>query len=98
MLGDAAGAEVEQRVHERGPLERVHQEILDATHLCDESFWESLEVFRGPVWASHSNCRALVPHQRQFSDEQLKAIFARDGVIGAALDPRILQAGIKYSF
>src|ERR1043166_7021659 len=42
--------------------------ILDATHLCDDSFWEALDHFDGPVWASHSNCRALVPHNRQFSD------------------------------
>ena len=40
--------------------------ILDATHLCDDSFWEALDVFDGPVWASHHNCRALVPHNRQF--------------------------------
>ena len=51
--------------------------ILDATHLCDESFWESLERFRGPVLASHSNCRAFVPHNRQFSDDQVKALIAR---------------------
>jgi len=64
--------------------------ILDATHLCDESFWESLEVFRGPVWASHNNCRALVPHNRQFSDEQLNALIARGGVIGVAFDAWML--------
>ena len=46
--------------------------ILDATHLCDDSFWEAMDVFEGPVWASHSNCRALVPHNRQFSDDQIK--------------------------
>jgi membrane dipeptidase len=45
--------------------------ILDATHLCDECFWEALEVFVGPVWASHHNCRALVPHNRQLADEQI---------------------------
>src|SRR4029078_1247668 len=39
--------------------------ILDATHLCDESFWEALDRFHGPVWASHSNCRALVNDTRQ---------------------------------
>ena len=44
--------------------------ILDATHLCDDSFWEALDYFNGPVWASHNNCRALVNHNRQFSDEQ----------------------------
>jgi len=60
--------------------------ILDATHLCDESFWESLNVFQGPVWASHNNCRSFVPHNRQFSDEQIKELINRDAVIGVALD------------
>ncbi len=60
--------------------------ILDATHLCDESFWEALNSFEGPVWASHQNCRALVPHNRQFSDEQIKVLIARNSVIGAPLD------------
>ena len=67
--------------------------ILDATHLCDESFWESLERFDGPVWASHSNCRALVPHNRQFSDDQFKALVERGAVIGAALDAWMLVPG-----
>ena len=60
--------------------------ILDATHLCDESFWEALDHFGGWVWASHSNCRAVVPHHRQFSDEQIKALIARGAVIGGVLD------------
>lgn len=60
--------------------------ILDATHLCDTSFREALDCFGGPVWASHSNCRALVPHNRQFTDEQLKELFQRGAVIGAPLD------------
>jgi membrane dipeptidase len=64
--------------------------ILDATHLCDESFWEALEHFHGPVWASHSNCRALVPDTRQFTDEQLKALIERGAVIGGALDAWML--------
>lgn len=60
--------------------------ILDATHLCDDSFWEALEIFDGPVWASHSNCRSIVPDVRQFSDEQLKALIERGSVIGAVFD------------
>ncbi|WP_316818946.1 dipeptidase [Pedobacter nyackensis] len=60
--------------------------ILDATHLCDDSFWEALDHFNGHVWASHNNCRALVNHNRQFSDEQIKALIDRDAVIGGALD------------
>ncbi|HET9486042.1 MAG TPA: membrane dipeptidase [Chryseosolibacter sp.] len=60
--------------------------ILDATHLCDESFWEAMENFRGPVWASHNNCRALVNHNRQFSDDQIKELIRRGAVIGGVLD------------
>ena len=64
--------------------------ILDATHLCDDSFWEALDHFHGPVWASHNNCRALVDHNRQFSDAQIKALLARGAVIGGALDAWML--------
>ena len=67
--------------------------ILDVTHLCDESFWEALDLFHGPIWASHQNCRALVPHPRQFSDEQIRALLQRDAVIGCALDAWMLVPG-----
>jgi len=60
--------------------------ILDVTHLCDDSFWEALDHFHGPIWASHSNCRVLTPHNRQFSDEQIKVLIERGAVIGGALD------------
>jgi membrane dipeptidase len=67
--------------------------LLDVTHLADESFWEALDAFGGRVLASHQNCRALVPGDRQFTDEQLRAVIERDGVIGAALDAWMLQPG-----
>lgn len=67
--------------------------ILDATHLCDDCFWEALDLFDGPVWASHHNCRALVPHNRQLSDEQIRALVARGAVIGAALDAWMMVPG-----
>lgn len=64
--------------------------ILDVTHLCDESFWEAMNAFQGTVWASHSNCRALVDHNRQLSDEQIKELVRRDAVLGMALDAWML--------
>lgn len=67
--------------------------VLDVTHLTDEAFWEALELFDGPVWASHNNCRTLVPHQRQFSDEQLRALLERDAVIGVAFDAWMMHPG-----
>lgn len=65
--------------------------ILDTTHLCDLAFWEALEIYQGPVWASHNNCRALVDHNRQFSDEMIKALIDRGAVIGAAMDAWMLS-------
>lgn len=67
--------------------------ILDATHLCDDSFWEALEIFGGPVWASHNNCRALVHHNRQFSDDQIRALIERGAVIGGAMDAWMMVPG-----
>lgn len=67
--------------------------ILDATHLADQSFWEAVNLFEGPVLASHNNCRALVPGDRQFSDDQLRCLIERDAVIGAAFDAWMLFPG-----
>jgi membrane dipeptidase len=69
--------------------------ILDATHLCDDSFWEAMDNFHGPVWASHNNCRALVDHNRQFSDEQIKELISRGAVIGGVLDAWMMVPGWK---
>ncbi|MFC4095408.1 dipeptidase [Euzebyella saccharophila] len=66
-------------------IERLNL-ILDATHLCDQSFWETMDIYSGPVWASHNNCRAFVDHNRQFSDEQIKELVGRGAVIGVVLD------------
>lgn len=60
--------------------------ILDATHLCDDAFWDAMDLFQGHVWASHNNCRALVDYNRQFNDEQIKVLIERGAVIGGALD------------
>jgi membrane dipeptidase len=64
--------------------------ILDVTHLSDEAFGEALDRFPGPVMASHNNCRALVPAQRQFSDEQIRRLLGRGGIIGVAVDAWML--------
>ncbi len=70
--------------------------LLDLTHTSDPAFWEALDHFDGQVMASHNNCRALAPHQRQFSDEQIRAIAGRGGVIGAALDCWMIAPGWRH--
>ncbi|TAL48013.1 MAG: peptidase M19 [Chitinophagaceae bacterium] len=67
--------------------------ILDATHLCDDAFWQAMDNFHGHVWASHNNCRSIVNHNRQFSDEQIKVLIERGAVIGAAFDAWMIVPG-----
>jgi membrane dipeptidase len=67
--------------------------ILDVSHLSDESFWEALDHFGGSIIVSHNNCRALVPGDRQFSDEQIKALVKREAVIGVSLSASMLYPG-----
>jgi membrane dipeptidase len=69
---------------------------LDCTHLTDKAFWQAFDLHHGVIWASHNNCRALAQHQRQFSDEQLKAIIARNGVIGSVFDIWMLIPNYQY--
>ena len=88
---------------DEGPLTPLGQEllkemerlgiILDVTHLCDESFWDALGRFSGPVWASHSNCRALANWNRQFDDDQIKELIRRGAVIGMAFDAIMMVHG-----
>ena len=72
-----------------GYMERLGV-VLDLTHTSDGSFWEALDAFGGRVIATHNNCRALVARQRQFTDDMIRAIADRDGVIGVALDDWML--------
>lgn len=93
----AAGTGSTGPLTERGrALLRVMDEvgmILDVSHLTDESFHEALDRFAGPVLASHSNCRSLVPGDRQLDDAMIRRLIERDGVIGAVMDAWMLQPG-----
>jgi membrane dipeptidase len=70
--------------------------ILDVTHLSDESFRDALDRFSGPVWASHSNCRALADWNRQFTDDQIRELIGRDAVIGVAVDAIMMVHGWRH--
>jgi len=67
--------------------------ILDVTHLSDECFTEALDLYDGPIWASHHVCRALVPHHRQLPDDFIRLLAQRDAVIGMAMDAWMLVPG-----
>jgi membrane dipeptidase len=69
--------------------------ILDLTHMNEKATLEALDQYEGAVVATHSNCRALVPGERQLSDSQIRAIGEHDGVIGAVLYNKFLRPGYK---
>jgi membrane dipeptidase len=67
--------------------------ILDVTHLSDQSFWTAMDVYDGPMLASHHNLRSLVPGDRQLTDEQVKELIRRGAVIGSAFDAWMMYPG-----
>ena len=67
--------------------------ILDVTHLSDRAFYQALDRYSGPLLASHQNCRALVPGARQFSDDQLRLVLERGGIVAVACDAWMLHPG-----
>ncbi|MHA6485204.1 dipeptidase [Paenibacillus sp. strain BS8-2] len=61
--------------------------IMDVSHLAEKGFWELIEASRKPVIASHSNASAISPRLRNLSDDQIRALIQRDGVIGITFVP-----------
>lgn len=89
---DSTGRMGKQGLELLKEIERLNI-ILDATHLCDDAFWQALDNFNGHIWASHNNCRALVNHNRQYSDEMIRELVNRGAIIGAALDAWMMVPG-----
>ncbi|MGD8969563.1 MAG: membrane dipeptidase, partial [Anaerolineae bacterium] len=67
--------------------------VLDASHMSDDSFFEALDRFEGQIIASHSNPRARVPGPRQLSDEMIRRLAERGGMIGIAVFNGFLRPG-----
>jgi membrane dipeptidase len=68
--------------------------IIDVSHSHDDTFWDVIRLSKAPVVASHSCCRALAPHHRNLSDEMLKALAEKGGVVGINFWPGFLRDDI----
>jgi membrane dipeptidase len=66
--------------------------ILDLSHMADQAVADAFAMWRGPIMASHSNARAIVPGDRQITDETAREIARRGGVIGISFYQRHLRA------
>lgn len=72
--------------------------VVDVSHCSDTSFWQLVEPTEKPVVASHSNCRALADVKRNLTDEQIKAIAEKGGVIGVHFASGFIEAGWQERF
>jgi membrane dipeptidase len=66
--------------------------ILDLSHMADQAVADAFEMWRGPIMASHSNARAIVPGDRQLTDESVAEIARRGGVVGVSFYARHLRS------
>ncbi|WP_113929964.1 dipeptidase [Bacillus sp. P14.5] len=67
-----------------------HNILTDVSHLCECSFWDTIEIAKYPI-ASHSNTFSLCSHPRNLKDEQIKALMKRNGVMGLTFVPQFLK-------
>ena len=66
--------------------------IIDVSHISDQGFWQVLEASTAPVFASHSSARALHDHPRNLTDDMIKAIGEKDGIVGITWFPEYCSA------
>ena len=72
--------------------------MLDVTHTSDASVRQALDIFSGPLLASHQNCRAVTPGERQQPDDILRSVIDRGGVIGHSMDTWMLyRPGVDWA-
>ena len=64
---------------------------LDLAHANDTVFWQALECFEGPVCYTHGDCYALCPHARNLTDDMMRALAQRGGVIGICFYSRFVD-------
>jgi microsomal dipeptidase-like Zn-dependent dipeptidase/gamma-glutamyl-gamma-aminobutyrate hydrolase PuuD len=64
--------------------------MVDLSHAGEKSFYDALEISATPIVCSHSNCRALCDHPRNLTDEQMRALARRGGVMHITLYPGFL--------
>ena len=69
--------------------------IVDVSHVADDTFWDVLEASQAPVFASHSSCRALSNARRNMTDDMIKALAKKGGVIQINFACDFLNEGVR---
>jgi membrane dipeptidase len=69
--------------------------MVDISHVSDKTFYDALEVSKAPLIASHSSCRALCNHVRDMSDDMIKALAAKGGVVQINYEKSFIDQAYK---
>ena len=69
--------------------------LVDISHVSDKTFYDALEVSKAPLIASHSSCRAICNHPRDMSDDMIKALAAKGGVIQINYEKSFIDQAYK---
>lgn len=69
--------------------------MVDISHVSDKTFYDALAVSRAPLIASHSSCRALCNHPRDMSDDMIKALAEKGGVIQINYEKSFIDQSYK---
>src|SRR5690348_597771 len=72
--------------------------MVDISHVSDKTFYDALEVSKAPLMASHSSCRALCNHPRDMSDDMIKALAAKGGVIQINYEKSFIDQAYKDAY
>jgi len=100
MLGDGSAADSGSHLTEFGG--EVVQEmnrlgmLVDISHLNETGFWDVIELSKDPVVATHSNCKALCSHHRNLTDDQIKALAEKGGVMNLSFCAGFIKDGIGF--
>ncbi len=85
------GKEVVREMNRQGIL-------VDISHVSDKTFFDALEVSKAPLIASHSSCRALCNHPRDMTDDMIKALAAKGGVIQINYEKSFIDQAYKDAY
>jgi membrane dipeptidase len=72
--------------------------MIDISHVSDKTFYDALEVSKAPAIASHSSCRAICDHVRDMSDDMIKALAAKGGVIQINYEKSFIDQAYKDAY
>jgi membrane dipeptidase len=72
--------------------------MVDISHVSDKTFYDALEISKAPLIASHSSCRALCNHVRNMTDDMIKALAAKGGVIQINYERSFIDQAYKDAY